>query len=127
MASKKALARSAVPGGIHNALEVARPFFRLHFGICARGRVPPADLAFALETFARRGHLPRHEEETFDRQSWLAVLLGLGLVPKAPGPAVAEVNVASTEEVLAQLHAAIAALPASLPPYPHYLARVAGA
>lgn len=47
---------------------------------------PPETLAHSLSLFAERGRLPYYEEETFSRDSWLAVLLGQGLEPRRIDP-----------------------------------------
>jgi tryptophan halogenase len=47
---------------------------------------PPDSLAHTLALFTERGRLPYYEEETFSRDSWLAVLLGQGLVPRRTDP-----------------------------------------
>jgi tryptophan halogenase len=47
---------------------------------------PPSSLAHTLALFAERGRLPYYEEETFARDSWLAVLLGQGFLPRRIDP-----------------------------------------
>lgn len=47
---------------------------------------PPETLAHSLSLFAERGRLPYYEEETFSRDSWLAVLLGQGFEPRRTDP-----------------------------------------
>jgi tryptophan halogenase len=47
---------------------------------------PPESLAHSLALFTERGRLPYYEEETFSRDSWLAVLLGQGMVPRRTDP-----------------------------------------
>jgi tryptophan halogenase len=47
---------------------------------------PPQSLAHTLSLFAQRGRLPYYEEETFARDSWLAVLLGQGFLPRRIDP-----------------------------------------
>lgn len=47
---------------------------------------PPTSLAHTLALFAERGRLPYYEEETFSRDSWVAVLLGQGFEPRATDP-----------------------------------------
>ena len=72
-----------------------RDFVCLHY-VCARrperfwkdaaAVAPPDSLAHSLSLFAERGRLPYHEEETFSRDSWLAVLLGQGFEPRRIDP-----------------------------------------
>jgi tryptophan halogenase len=52
----------------------------------ARSITPPESLAHSLSLFSERGRLPFYEEETFSRDSWLAVLLGQGFEPRAIDP-----------------------------------------
>ena len=47
---------------------------------------PPPSLAHSLALFAERGRLPYYEEETFTRDSWLAVLFGQGFFPRRVDP-----------------------------------------
>jgi tryptophan halogenase len=47
----------------------------------------PDSLAHSLHHFLKRGRLPFHEEESFTRDSWLAALFGMGLLPEAVEPA----------------------------------------
>jgi tryptophan halogenase len=52
----------------------------------ARSSELPPSLAHTLGLFAERARLPFHEEETFARDSWLAVLLGQGVRPRRIDP-----------------------------------------
>lgn len=52
----------------------------------ARRRLPDS-LAHSLHQWTRRGRLPFHEEESFTRDSWFAILFGLGLLPDHVEPA----------------------------------------
>jgi tryptophan halogenase len=47
---------------------------------------PPPSLSHTLSLFRERGRLPYYEEETFTRDSWLAVLLGQGIRPRRVDP-----------------------------------------
>lgn len=88
-------------------------------------RLPrPDSLAHTLEQFAHRGRLPFYEDESFDKDDWHGLLLGLGVIPRvadwialasAPEPIAATLN---------RLADATAALPARVPPYPAYLAQL---
>ena len=72
-----------------------RDFLCLHY-VCsrraepfwkdARSIEPPDSLAHTLSLFSERGRLPYYEEETFSRDSWLAVMLGQGLEPREIDP-----------------------------------------
>ncbi|HEX8445575.1 MAG TPA: tryptophan 7-halogenase [Sphingomonas sp.] len=93
----------------------------------AAGRLPrPDTLAHTLDQFAMRGRLPFHEEESFGRDRWLALLLGLGIVPRLPDAIASATPVAATAAALRALTDAAAALPHRIPPYPAYLAQIEG-
>lgn len=72
-----------------------RDFLCLHY-VCSRRQepfwkdassiTPPQSLAHSLSLFSERGRLPYYEEETFSRDSWLAVLLGQGFEPREIDP-----------------------------------------
>ncbi|MBP2278713.1 tryptophan halogenase family protein [Sphingomonas sp. PL20] len=70
---------------------------------------PPTSLAHTLAQFAERGRLPFYEEETFARDSWAAVLLGQGFLPRRIDPLVAAVPAAAAQAAMARHHAEIAA------------------
>ena len=91
----------------------------------ARGRMPDS-LAHTLDQFETRGRLPFFEEETFNQESWLAVLIGLGVIPRNADPASDRVDLKRAESSMAQLAAALAELPARLPEYGDYLDRMRG-
>lgn len=72
-----------------------RDFVMLHYAACHRDEpfwracasVPlPDSLAHTLALFRARGRLPVYPEETFARDSWLAVLLGQGELPARIDP-----------------------------------------
>ena len=88
-------------------------------------RRPPDSLAHTLEQFERRARLPFYEEESFDRESWLAVLLGLAVIPQDADPSSEAPDPAEVSAAMKRLAAEIAALPARLPSYRDYLARMA--
>ena len=86
---------------------------------------PPASLEHTLSLFRERGRLPFYEEETFSRDSWLAVLLGQGQVPQRVDPLTDLVPPESAEAAMARMHGALASLPASLPSHSAYLRTLA--
>jgi tryptophan halogenase len=113
-----------------------RDFIALHYLCSGRrggafweelaGRTPPDTLALTLEQWERRGRLPFFEEESFDRDSWAAVLLGLGVMPRDADPVAAGVDPDEAAAALAHHAERLAALPAKLPSYSDYLARMSG-
>lgn len=76
---------------------------------------PPESLAHTLRLFRERGRLPFYEEETFDRDSWLAVLFGQRVRPRHADALADAVPpdraLAAMDRHRAQLAAAIAPLP----------------
>lgn len=87
-------------------------------------RTPPDTLAQTLEQWDRRGRLPFFEEESFDRESWAAVLIGMGTMPRNADPVAAGVDPDEAAAAIARHAERLAALPAKLPPYSDYLARM---
>lgn len=81
----------------------------------------PDSLSHTLEQFEERGRLPKFEEESFSDDSWLALLIGLGVRPKRIDPTVHRVDEGSASAMLERIAAACAALPARLPTYAAYL------
>jgi tryptophan halogenase len=68
----------------------------------------PESLAHTLRLFRERGRLPYYEEETFDRDSWLAVLFGQQVLPHRIDPLTDAVPPAEAEAALASLRHSIA-------------------
>ena len=81
----------------------------------------PASLAHTLTLFRERGRLPIYEEETFARNSWLAVLLGQGVIPERTDPLINSVPPGQAEQTMAKMRESIAALVPSLPTHAAYL------
>lgn len=76
---------------------------------------PPASLAHTLSLFEERGRLPFYEEETFTRDSWLAVLLGQGIIPRRTDPLIESFAPDASARAMAQMQAGIIGLVATLP------------
>lgn len=102
----------------------ARDFAALHYALADRDEPfwqeraatePPPSLAHTLRLFRERGRLPFHEEETFGRESWLAVLFGQGVLPRHIDPLTGALP---REEALHAMEARRAAIAAALPPLP---------
>jgi tryptophan halogenase len=92
------------------------PFWR-----AAASVEPPPSLAHTLALFSERGRLPYYEEETFARDSWLAVLLGQGLIPRRTDPLIDIVAPAAADQAMAQMRSAIEAMVPTLPTQNLYL------
>jgi tryptophan halogenase len=52
----------------------------------ARAAEPPTSLAYKLDLFAARGAVALYEDETFQEENWIAILVGHGLIPRAHDP-----------------------------------------
>ena len=83
-----------------------RDFLCLHYLLARRSEPfwkdaaslrPPDSLAHTMTQFARRARLPFYEEETFSRDSWLAVLLGQGFEPHRTDPLADQVSPTQAE------------------------------
>jgi tryptophan halogenase len=108
-----------------------RDFLCLHYVTSRRRGEPfwdrasrielPPSLAHTLSMFEERGRLPFHEEETFSRDSWLAVLLGNGIVPRRIDPLADSISDAEAEQVMTGLRDSIAAVARSQPTHSAYL------
>lgn len=84
----------------------------------------PDSLRHTLEQFEGRGRLPKFEEESFDDDSWLAVLCGLGLEPRRIDPTALRVDVEESSAAMERIARLSAQVPAQLPSYRDYLARL---
>jgi tryptophan halogenase len=87
-------------------------------------RERPASLRHTLEQFEGRARLPKYEEETFDEDSWLSVLFGLGIMPRRVDPTAYRIDEDEASGMMDRIARMSAALPAQLPTYPDYLARM---
>lgn len=110
--------------------ERVRDFVMLHY-VTARRPEPfwrdaaaaplPDSLARTLRLFRERGRLPFHEEETFGRDSWLAVLLGQGVVPRRDDPLTDLVPPEQAAPAMAQMQEAIRRMLPALPTHGAFL------
>jgi tryptophan halogenase len=107
-----------------------RDFVALHYAVARRDEPfwreraaiePPASLAHSLTLFRERGRLPFHEEETFARDSWLAVLFGQGVLPRRADPLTQAVPREEALRAMNTLQAAIARALPSLPTHAAFL------
>jgi tryptophan 7-halogenase len=97
----------------------SEPFWR-----AARETAPPPSLKHTLDLFAERGRLPFYEEETFGRDSWLAVLLGQGLIPRQIDPLIEVVPPTESERAMAATRERLARLVPTLPTQAQFLGDV---
>lgn len=111
-----------------------RDFVALHYLVADRpepfwqsaaAAEPPPSLAHTLGLFRERGRLPFHEEETFSRDSWAAVLIGQGALPRRVDPLIDPVGPQISNRAMTELRAAIAGIVPNLPTQADYLRRLA--
>jgi tryptophan halogenase len=110
-----------------------RDFLALHYATSARAEplwrrmrdtAPPAGLGHTLSLFRERGRLPFYEEETFGRDSWLAVLLGQGVLPANIDPLIEVVPPSESERAMAAMRDAIARAVPALPTQAQFLGSI---
>lgn len=111
--------------------ERVRDFIAAHYlatagaGATIWSRMPrveiPESLRHTMQQFMARGRLPKFEEETFQDDSWLAVLLGLGMLPGRLDPTACRVSAADSEATLERVARLSEELPLNLPAYEDYL------
>lgn len=108
-----------------------RDFLVLHYAVARRhshafwreagARDLPPSLAHTLTQFRERGRLPFYEDETFAKDSWLAVLFGQGEMPRRTDPLIDAVPPAESERALKTMLQTIQTLVQSLPKHGDYL------
>ncbi len=110
-----------------------RDFLALHYATAQRQEpfwralagVPlPASLDHTLSLFEERGRLPQYEEETFSRHSWLAVLLGQGVLPRRVDPLIETFPAEQSEAAMAQIREMIEAMIPKLPSQGDYIRQI---
>jgi tryptophan halogenase len=87
----------------------------------------PASLKHKLELFASRGHVPFYKDGFFSRDSWLAVLFGQGLEPRAYDRLADFIPLDELQAKLIELHAHVAAHAGDMPPHADVIARLSPA
>jgi tryptophan halogenase len=80
-----------------------------------RTLTPPEGLAYKLAMFRRNGRIFREHNEIFTETSWLAVMVGKGIVPAGYHPAADVLPDAETLTRLAHIRDVIAAVVPALP------------
>jgi tryptophan 7-halogenase len=82
---------------------------------------PPPSLSHTLELFRERGTFPFYEEETFARDSWLAVLIGQGVRPRRTDPLADSIPPEVADRSMARIRASIASIVPTLPTHTAYV------
>ena len=98
------------------------PFWR-H---CA-GMAIPDSLAHKIELFRETGRVFRKNEELFAENSWVQVMLGQGITPRAYHPVATKLSDAELDHLLRGLRDSVERTVASLPRHHDYVAQYCGA
>jgi tryptophan halogenase len=83
----------------------------------------PASLEHKLKLFAARGHVPYFKDGFFSRDSWLAVLFGQGLTPRAYDRLADFMPLGDLDAKLRELHAHVATHADEMPSHDDFIAR----
>jgi tryptophan halogenase len=83
----------------------------------------PESLRHKLSLFDVRGHVPYFKDGFFSRDSWLAVLFGQGLMPRAYDRLADLMPREQLDKRLRELHASVAAEVAAMPTHEEVIAR----
>jgi tryptophan halogenase len=84
----------------------------------------PDSLSHTLSLFAERGRLPYYEEETFTRDSWLAVLLGQGIRPRRIDPLATIFTPDEARRYVSDYGRSVSSFVEAQPSYRHYLSNL---
>lgn len=108
-----------------------RDFLILHYAAARRPKQdfwraaaaasPPPSLAHTFQLFRERGALPFYEEETFSRDSWVAVLIGQGVLPRRVDPLTDTIPPELADRAMNKIRDSIAAIVPTLPTHAAYL------
>jgi tryptophan halogenase len=113
--------------------EQVRDFIILHYKATGRDDTPfwrqvrdmaiPDTLARKIDLFRATGRLFRYEDELFSEASWIAVLLGQGIVPKTYEPLADAVDPALADRRMDAVARVIGDLAAGMPTHEAFIAR----
>lgn len=113
-----------------------RDFIILHYHATARDDSPfwdhvrtmplPDTLARKIALFREKGRIFRYEDELFATPSWVAVLLGQGVMPEGYDPVIDALDEERVLAALLQMRQATATAVAGLPPHSVALAQLIG-
>ncbi len=97
------------------------PFWRQ----CAAMEIPDS-LTQKIDLFRETGRVFRRNEELFAENSWVQVMMGQGIMPKAYHPVATKLSDAELDQLLAGLRDSVERTVASLPEHHAYVARYCG-
>lgn len=112
--------------------ERIRDFIILHYKATERDDTPfwrhvrtmdvPETLARKMALFAANGRIFREDEELFAEESWIQVLIGQGVIPRAPDPLVDVTPLPEIERYLANIADVIERCVAVMPAHADFVA-----
>ena len=118
-------------------MEQIRDFLILHYKATERRDSPfwrqcadmeiPDSLTHKIELFRETGRVFRKNEELFVENSWVQVMMGQGIMPKAYHPVATKLSDAELEHLLTGLRESVSKTVASLPDHQTYVAQYCGA
>ncbi len=113
--------------------EQVRDFIVLHYAATTRDDTPfwrycrtmtlPDTLLHKIDLFRETGRVFRYNDELFARPSWVAVMLGQGIVPTACDPIVATLPAGDVAHSLASMRQVMAAAVERMPSHADFLSR----
>lgn len=113
--------------------ELTRDFIILHYKATERDDAPlwtqcrdmeiPESLQNKIELFRSRGRVIRWTEDLFSENSWIAVMLGQGIVPEGYDPLVDSLPLDNTNRFLQHAREVTAKAAASLPTHQSFIAK----
>ena len=108
-----------------------RDFIILHYKATERGDSPfwrhcrdmpiPESLAQKIELFRETGRVFRKNEELFAENSWVQVMMGQGIMPRAHHPVADKLTDAELDRLLSSIRENVAQTAAGLPTHEAYL------
>jgi tryptophan halogenase len=122
---------------MQDVFEDVRDFIILHFkatrredsdfwNYCRTMEVPDK-LAAKLELWRSKGRIFREGAELFGTASWVAVLLGQGLIPEAPEPAAYAADEAKVADLLDRMRLSYRHTAEQMPTHAEFIARCCAA
>jgi tryptophan halogenase len=122
---------------VKTEIEQIRDFIILHYHVTRRADTPywnecrqmrvPDTLAHKLSLFASGGKIFRDNNELFSETSWIAVMVGQGIVPSSYHPFADNMSDGELRDLMARVRAGIAQLVARQPAHRDYIERLAPA
>ena len=86
----------------------------------------PDSLAHKIELFRETGRVFRRNEELFQENSWVQVMMGQGILPRAHHPIAGKLTDEELARLLANIRGTVARTVAAMPAHADYVARYCG-